>query len=71
MSVGDNLYLANGGFRAAGAGSSVMQGTLESSNVDLATQMTELLTAQRSYQMNARAASSTDEMMETINHFTD
>ena len=48
-----------------------MQGTLESSNVDLATQMTELLTAQRSYQMNARAASATDEMMETINHFTD
>lgn len=71
VSVGDNLYLANGGFRAAGAGSSVMQGTLESSNVDLATQMTELLTAQRSYQMNARAASATDEMMETINHFTD
>jgi len=71
VSVGDNLYQANGGIRAANGNNTIMQGTLESSNVDLASEMTEMITAQRSYQMNARAVSATDEMMDTINHFTD
>ena len=41
---------------------SVQQGALEMSNVDIATEMTELLTAQRSYQFNAKSISIADQM---------
>lgn len=40
----------------------VQQGALEMSNVDMATEMTELLTAQRSYQFNAKSISIADQM---------
>ncbi|UFT98904.1 flagellar hook-basal body protein [Radiobacillus kanasensis] len=42
-------------------------GALESSNVDLANQMTELMTTQRAYQMNARSISMNDQMMGLVN----
>lgn len=71
VAVSDNLYQANGGFNQVTNGSTVIQGALEESNIDLAGQMTEMITAQRAYQMNARAVSATDEMMDTVNHFTD
>jgi flagellar basal-body rod protein FlgG len=38
-------------------------GYLEGSNVDLTTEMVELMTSQRSFQMNARAVSYADQMM--------
>ncbi|WP_102348281.1 flagellar hook-basal body protein [Bacillus sp. Marseille-P3661] len=41
---------------------SVQQGALEMSNVDVGTEMTELLTAQRSYQINAKSISIADQM---------
>lgn len=71
VAAGDDLYQAPTGIRPAGSNSLVIQGALSASNVDLAGQMTEMLTTQRAYQMNARALSATDEMMETVNHFTD
>ncbi|WP_047982578.1 flagellar hook-basal body protein [Ornithinibacillus contaminans] len=42
-------------------------GTLESSNVDMAQQLTDLITAQRSYQFNARTISMGDQMMGLVN----
>lgn len=42
--------------------SQISSGFLESSNVDLAKEMTELMTAQRSFQMNSRAVSYADQM---------
>ncbi|GBG94915.1 flagellar basal body protein [Ligilactobacillus salitolerans] len=71
VSVGANLYQARGGFTLGAGNSTVMQGTLESANVDLAQEMTNMISTQRSYQLNSRAVSATDEMMESINHFTD
>lgn len=71
VAVSDNLYQVNGGYSQVTNGNTIMQGILEGSNVDLAGQMTEMITAQRAYQMNARAVSATDEMMDTVNHFTD
>lgn len=44
------------------------QGFLEGSNVDLSTEMTELLIAQRAYQMNARAITQSDTMMGLANN---
>lgn len=48
--------------------SSLMKGgALETSNVDLSKQMTDMLTAQRSYQFNARTISMGDQMLGLIN----
>ncbi|TPG85831.1 flagellar hook-basal body protein [Brevibacillus laterosporus] len=43
------------------------QGMLETSNVELNQEMTQLMLAQRAYQFNARALSITDQMMSTAN----
>lgn len=42
-------------------------GKLEASNVDLAEQMTELISTQRAYQFNARTISTSDQMLGLIN----
>ncbi|WP_243291942.1 flagellar hook-basal body protein [Bacillus sp. FJAT-47783] len=46
----------------------VQQGALESSNVQLTTEMTDLLVAQRSYQMNAQSITIGDQMLGLINN---
>lgn len=45
----------------------VLAGYLEGSNVDLTTEMADLLQVQRAYQLNARALASSDEMMNIAN----
>ncbi|WP_408008593.1 flagellar hook-basal body protein [Pseudalkalibacillus sp. A8] len=45
----------------------IQQGALEQSNVNVAQEMTELLTTQRSYQVNARAVTMADQMMGLVN----
>jgi len=45
----------------------VRQGTLESSGVDLAGEMTKMIGAQRSFQANARMVKAADEIEETAN----
>lgn len=45
----------------------IRQGYLESSNVDLTAEMTELIQVQRAFQLNARALTSSDSMMEMAN----
>jgi flagellar basal-body rod protein FlgG len=46
----------------------VRQGFLEQSNVDLSKEMTELVTVQRAFQLNARAISSSDQLMNLANN---
>ncbi len=46
---------------------SMQQYALEQSNVELATEMSELMIMQRSYQLNARAITLSDQMMGLIN----
>jgi flagellar basal-body rod protein FlgG len=46
----------------------VMQGYLEQSNVILADEMTELVTVQRAFQLNSRALTSADTMMNLANN---
>ncbi|PSL45757.1 flagellar basal-body rod protein FlgG [Salsuginibacillus halophilus] len=46
----------------------VMQQGLEGSNVDMGSEMTELMNAQRLYSMNARAMQNSDQMMQLINN---
>jgi flagellar basal-body rod protein FlgG len=44
----------------------VMQGFIESSNVNIVTEITNLITAQRAYEMNSKVITAADEMMSTL-----
>ncbi|WP_428376596.1 flagellar basal-body rod protein FlgG [Lichenicoccus sp.] len=50
---------------AAGFGS-VMQGFVESSNVNVVTEITSLITAQRAYEMNSKVITASDDLMQTL-----
>src|SRR6185312_14652420 len=50
---------------SAGFGS-VMQGFIETSNVNVVTEITSLITAQRAYEMNSRVITTSDEMLSTL-----
>ena len=41
------------------------QGALETSNVNIVAEITNLITAQRAYEMNSKVISTTDQMMTT------
>lgn len=45
----------------------IRQGALEESNVDMASEMTELMIAQKSYQFNSKSISVADQMMGLVN----
>ncbi len=45
----------------------VTQGMLESSNVQLVTEMVNLITAQRAYEANSKSITTTDTMLQTVN----
>lgn len=58
---------ASGAPHAVGATSSIRQGALEGSNVDMATEMASMMTTQRSYQLASSAIKSQDQMMSIAN----
>ena len=70
---GDNLLLqtaasgnpTTGNPGASGFGS-VMQGYIESSNVNVVSEITNLITAQRAYEMNSKVITASDDMMQTL-----
>jgi flagellar basal-body rod protein FlgG len=71
--VGKNLFLetvASGQSTVSAPGSSgfgtIEQGALESSNVDVVTEITNLIQAQRAYEMNSRVIQASDEMMSAV-----
>jgi flagellar basal-body rod protein FlgG len=45
---------------------SVMQGFIETSNVNVVAEITNLITAQRAYEMNSKVITASDEMMSTL-----
>ena len=70
---GDNMYLqtsasgqpVTGNPSSTGYGT-VMQGFIETSNVNVVTEITNLITAQRAYEMNSRVISTSDDMLSTL-----
>jgi len=71
--IGDNLLLetpASGQAQAGTPGApgygSVMQGFIETSNVNVVAEITNLITAQRAYEMNGRVITASDEMLGTL-----
>jgi flagellar basal-body rod protein FlgG len=43
-----------------------MQGFVESSNVNVVSEMTNLISAQRAYEMNSKVITASDDMMQTL-----
>ncbi len=71
--LGNNLYRETAASGAATVGlagdagiGTVKQGFLESSNVDPVKEITELISAQRAYEMNSKIIQASDEMLGTI-----
>ena len=72
QAIGDNLYTetaASGNATTGTPGSAgygtVLQGFLETSNVDVVLEITNLISAQRAYEMNSRVIETRDQMLQT------
>jgi flagellar basal-body rod protein FlgG len=71
--LGDNLFVetqasgqANVGVPGQAGFGSVLQGAVESSNVDMVKEITNMVAAQRAYEMNSKVISTSDEMMRSV-----
>jgi flagellar basal-body rod protein FlgG len=71
--IGDTLFLETTGSGAATVGNpaednfgEIRQGMLENSNVNIVEEITNLIAAQRAYEMNSKVISASDEMMQTV-----
>lgn len=71
--IGDNLFLATPGSgepQQAAPGQpgfgQVLQGFIETSNVNVVQEITALITAQRAYEMNSKVITASDEMLSTL-----
>lgn len=72
-SIGSNLYLetpASGNASTAAPGSTgygtILQGFLETSNVNAVEEISNLISAQRAYEMNSKVIQTSDDMMGTL-----
>ncbi len=70
---GDNLFLETAASGAANAGvpvspgiGTLLQGFLETANVNPVAEITNLIKAQRAYEMNSKVITTSDEMMRTM-----
>lgn len=72
LALGDNAFAATaaaGPAEADGPGrGQIRQGFLESSNVEVVNELVSLITAQRTYEINAKALQSADEMLQLVNN---
>jgi flagellar basal-body rod protein FlgG len=73
--VGENLYIetaASGSAQPGTAGlnglGSFMAGALEGSNVNVVTELVNMIETQRAYEMNSKAISTSDQMMQYVNN---
>ncbi len=70
---GQNLLIETAAFGQAVSGNpgspgfgNVMQGFVETSNVNVVSEITNLITAQRAYEMNSKVITASDEMLSTL-----
>ncbi len=71
--MGDNIYMettASGAANVATPGTegfgTIRQGFLETSNVNVVAELTNLITAQRAYEMNSKVIQTSDQMLQTL-----
>jgi len=73
--VGENLYIETASSGTAQAGTpglngfgALMQGALEGSNVNVVSELVNMIETQRAYEMNSKAISTNDQMMQYLNN---
>ena len=71
--IGDNLFIesgASGSHRPANPGLNglgrILQGHVESSNVNVVEELVNMIETQRAYEMNSRSISTTDQMLQYV-----
>jgi flagellar basal-body rod protein FlgG len=72
-SLGKNLYKPTNAsgeaiYAEEGEAGSVIQGFLETSNVQIVEEMIKLITAQRAYEINSKSIQTADQMLEQANN---
>jgi flagellar hook protein FlgE len=77
QSIGNNNFISTGdsgtpqvGLPSSGGRGGTISGELEGSNVDLATEFTNMITAQRGYQANSQVITTADQMLQTLEQIT-
>lgn len=77
LAIGDNLYVTSGnsgepivGVAGTGGRGTIVQGFLEGSNTDMATEFTNIIIAQRGFQANARTITTADVLLEEVINLT-
>jgi len=72
QAIGDNLFLetpasgtAQNGMPGADGFGDLQQGTLEQANVEAVSEITDLIAAQRAYEMNSKVITAADQMLQT------
>ena len=73
--IGENLFIETSASGAAQAGTpglnglgSLAQGALEGSNVNVVSELVNMIETQRAYEMNSKAISTSDQMMQYLNN---
>ncbi len=73
--IGENLYIETAASGPAQSGTpglnglgSLVQGALESSNVNVVAELVNMIETQRAYEMNSKAISTNDQMMQYLNN---
>ena len=73
--LGRNLYVPTEASGTATTGTpgqdgfgTIAQGFLEQSNVSIVEELTQMIVAQRAYEVNSKAVQSADEMLQTANN---
>ena len=73
--VGENLYIETAASGTAQAGTpglnglgSLVQGSLEGSNVNVVSELVNMIETQRAYEMNSKAITTNDQMMQYLNN---
>jgi flagellar basal-body rod protein FlgG len=73
--IGENLYIETASSGTAQAGTpglngfgSLVQGALEGSNVNVVSELVNMIETQRAYEMNSKAISTSDQMMQYLNN---
>lgn len=73
--IGENLYIETASSGTAQAGTpglnglgSLAQGALEGSNVNVVSELVNMIETQRAYEMNSKAISTNDQMMQYLNN---
>ena len=71
--IGENLFVESGASGTPQVGTpglnglgSILQGSLESSNVNVVKEMVDMIEAQRSYEINSKAISTADQMLQYL-----